>query len=167
VKSKIRSAGPVAAGLLVLTAAGAAAQGGIPAYAEGTIAVDGEACTDHGEWNECPLVLESAEARLSGEGVTRNHGMPMPMTGDQDGLVIPVTQTIRVETADGAWTGGGTLYAVPREEPVIGQDELTWILTGSGAYEGLTAVLQVDFGSSFAGVIFEGEVPSAPPAPEG
>ena len=164
-KPKLLTAGPLAAGLLLLAATGAAGQNEVPNYFTGTTTVDGEACTESPTWNECPLVFESTDARLSGEGVTRNHGAPMP--AQPEGLVIPVTQTIRVANDDGAWVGGGTLYAVVGwpEQPV-GTDELTWILRGEDAYEGLTAVLMSKFAEgTFSGVLFEGDIPEAPPVP--
>ncbi len=42
------------------------------------------------------------------------------------------------------------------------------ILTGDGAYAGLTAYLTVDWGTPgrpFNGIIFPGEMPEPPPAP--
>ena len=42
------------------------------------------------------------------------------------------------------------------------------ILTGEGAYAGLTAYLNLDWGTPgrpFRGIIFPGEMPEPPPAP--
>ena len=158
----------VGIGMLVGSTVGVAAQdGGDAAYVTGTLAVDGAACTeDNGEWNECPLTLEASDPRLSGAGSVRNAGLPLP--GDEV-FVVLVTQSLRVANDEGAWTGGGWLYAVPSEEAGgVGQDEPAWVLTGEGAYDGLTAMLRPDFAAdgSFGGVIVAAEPPAAPPVPE-
>lgn len=157
------------AGLLASSVAGVTAQGsGGPAYVTGTLAVDGERCSDdNGEWNECPLGLEASDPRLTGEGSVRNAGLPMPA---DEVFIVLVTQSLRIANEDGAWTGSGRLYAVPSEDAgAVGQDEPTWVLTGEGAYEGLTAILRPDFSAegSFGGVIVEADLPAAPPMPEG
>lgn len=61
----------------------------------------------------------------------------------------------------GAWVGTGTEYGGP------GALE-TMILTGEGAYAGLTVYLLLDWGTPgrpFNGIIFPGEMPEAPAAP--
>ena len=85
-----------------------------------------------------------------------------------DEFVILNHQSLRIANDEGAWTGGGLLYALPANEEAVGHDELTWVLTGEGAYDGLTAVLRADLGpdGSFAGVIVGAEPPAAPPVPE-
>ena len=113
------------------------------------------------------MSLEASDPRLSGEGSVRNAGLPLP---SDEVFVVLVTQSLRIANEEGAWTGGGWLYAVPSEdEGGVGQDEPTWVLTGEGAYEGLTAMLRPDFSEegSFGGVIVEAEPPAAPPLPEG
>jgi hypothetical protein len=159
----------IAIGLLAGSAVTVAAQDGAgSAYVTGTLAVDGGNCTeDNGEWNECPMSLEASDPRLSGEGSVRNAGVPLP---SDEVFIVLVAQSLRIANAEGAWTGGGWLYAVPSEdEGGVGQDEPTWVLTGEGGYEGLTAVLRPDFSEegSFGGVIVEAEAPAAPPVPEG
>jgi hypothetical protein len=116
---------------------------------------------------ECPLSLEASDPRLSGVGSVRNAGLPLP---SDDLFIVLVTQSLRIANDEGAWTGGGWLYAVLSEgEGGVGQDEPTWVLTGEGAYEGLTALLRPTFSAegSFGGVFVEAEPPAAPPVPEG
>ena len=154
----------IAIGLLAGSAVGVAAQEGDGnAYVTGTVTIN--ECEEAGDWGECQLSLDASDARLSGDGSVRNAGLPL----DSDDLfVVLVAQSLRVADEEGAWTGGGPLYAVPMAEDAVGTDEPTWVLTGEGAYDGLTAVLRVDLGAdgSFAGVIVEAEPPVAPPVPE-
>jgi hypothetical protein len=166
-KIRLPLIGVVSAGLLAVSAVGVGAQDlEVPAYTTGTISVPGEGCSDHDQWNECPLTFVAADPRLSATGVIRNQGQPMPFSAGDGGLVIPVTSVIHVANDEGAWTGGGSLFAVVSESgPADGADEPTWILAGEGAYEGLTAMVRVDFPEAFAAVILEGEVPPAPPVP--
>ena len=73
---------------------------------------------------------------------------------------------LRIENAEGAWQGSGHEVSVP-DIPV-----LEWsvaVLTGEGAYDGLTAVVGGTWsddpcGSELRGLIFAGE---PPPMPEG
>jgi hypothetical protein len=65
-----------------------------------------------------------------------------------------------IRSDDGAWVGTGT-------ESSAGMGE-TMILTGEGAYAGLTAYLNLDWGQigrPFKGIIFPGEMPEPPPPP--
>ena len=153
-------------GLLAGSAVGVAAQEGDGnAYVTGTVAVSGGECTEGEAWNECPLSLDASDSRLSGEGSVRNAGFPLP---SDDLFIVLVAQSLRVANDEGAWTGSGLLYAVPSTEDAVGADEPTWVLTGEGAYDGLTAVLRVDLGpdGSFAGIIVGAEPPAAPEVPE-
>jgi hypothetical protein len=156
----------IAIGLLAGSAVGVAAQPeGEAAYVTGTIAFSGSECADGGgDWFECPISLDASDSRLSGEGSWRNASVPMQ---SDDELVVLVNQSLRVATDEGAWTGGGLLYATPTNEDAVGVDEPTWVLSGEGAYDGLTAVLRADLGpdGSFAGVIVGAEPPAAPPVP--
>ena len=76
-------------------------------------------------------------------GSVRNAGLPLP---SDDLFIVLITQSLRIAHDEGAWTGGRWLYAVPAEdEGGVGQDEPTWVLTGEGAFEGLTATLRPAF----------------------
>jgi hypothetical protein len=158
----------IAVGLLAGSAVGVAAQTEDgPAAVDGTISVEGEACTETDFGNECPVVIEASDQRLSGDGFVRNGDIGFDFD-DGERFMLIVNQSVRVENADGAWSGGGPLYALPftdSDEGAFGTDQPTWVLTGEGAYDGLTAVLRVDFGEegTFGGVVFEGDLPPAPP----
>jgi hypothetical protein len=67
----------------------------------------------------------------------------------------------QIRSDDGAWVGTGTEYSLE------GTAE-TMILTGEGAYAGLTVYLLLDWGTPgrpFTGIIFPGEMPEPPPLP--
>ena len=149
-------------GLLAGSAVGVAAQPpeGEAAYVTGTVTISG------GEGDERSLSLDASDSRLSGDGSINMAGLPMQ---SDDEFVVLVDMSLRVTNDEGAWTGGGLLYALPANADAVGVDEPTWILTGEGAYDGLTAVLRADLGpdGSFAGVIVGAEPPAAPPVPEG
>ena len=157
----------LAVGLLAGSAVGVAAQPeGEAASVTGTIAFSGSECVEATGWVECPWSLDASDSRLSGEGSVRNAGVPMQ---SDDEFVVLVNQSLRIANDEGAWTGGGLLYALPTNEDAVGVDEPTWVLSGEGAYDGLTAVLRADLGpdGSFSGVIVGAEPPAAPPVPEG
>jgi hypothetical protein len=66
-----------------------------------------------------------------------------------------------IRSDEGAWVGTATEYFTP-----TGLE--TMILTGEGAYAGLTAYLNLDWatiGRPFTGIIFPGEMPEPPPLP--
>ena len=159
----------LALGLLAGSAVGIAAQDeAATAAVEGSISV-GE-CTEAADWNECPYAISASDPRLSGDGLMRNSDAAFPFDG-AGGVLIIVNSAVRVENADGAWTGGGLLFALPGpDEAPFGADQPTWVLTGEDAYDGWTAVLRPDFdgpaGAQFGGVIFEGDLQAAPPPPE-
>ena len=160
----------LAVGLLAGSAVGVAGQEATgPAYVTGTITVSGE-CTEADDWFECPIAISDSDPRLSGDGLLRNSDAAFPFDGG-GGVIVIVNQSLRVENADGAWTGGGLLFALPGpDEAPFGADQPTWVLTGEDAYDGWTAVLRPDFdgpaGAQFGGVIFEGDLQAAPPPPE-
>ena len=105
------------------------------------------------------VILKGGKGRVIG---FINADLPVP---SDDLFIVLVTQSVRVSNDSGAWVGGGHLYAVPSEESgAVGQDEPTWLLTGDGAYQGLTAMLRMEIADrTFAGVIVEGEPPASPP----
>ena len=87
--------------------------------------------------------------------------------------VVAVSLALGLENEAGSWSGQGTGVShggggIPQEE-ALSLD--TWVLTGAGAYEGLSAYLIVDGTddpATIEGVIYEGELPPFPelPAPE-
>jgi hypothetical protein len=73
--------------------------------------------------------------------------------------------THRIENGEGAWQGSLLILGFPDGEEVIGPI----VMTGEGAYDGLTAVAMDGFGEApcpnTRGYIIEGSVP-APPVPQ-
>jgi len=69
--------------------------------------------------------------------------------------------TISVSNEDGRWTGTGTGLQMDGEHAA----PFTAVLTGEGAYEGLTAYVVLDWmGYALQGAIFPGSMPVAPTA---
>ena len=151
----------LAVGLLAGSAVGVAAQPpeGEAAYVTGTVTISGGE-----EGDQRSLSLDASDSRLSGDGSINTADLAIQ---SDDVFVVLVDLSLRIENDEGAWTGGGLLYALPGPDDVVGQDEPTWVLSGEGAYDGLTAVLRADLGpdGSFAGVIVGAEPPAAPPVP--
>jgi hypothetical protein len=78
-----------------------------------------------------------------------------------DGTQVVGLSAVRLDGPDGSWTGTATsLYSLPD-----GTGSGFMVLTGEGAYEGLSAVLQGD-PTGLDGYIFEGELPPMPDPPE-
>jgi hypothetical protein len=84
--------------------------------------------------------------------------------------VVARTLELRIENEAGSWTGQGA--GVVHGGATIPQDEAlnldTHLLTGAGAYEGLSAYLIVDVTEdpmTVEGVIFAGEMPPFPELP--
>lgn len=77
---------------------------------------------------------------------------------------IPFTSSVRLEGADGSWTGTAVGYF----EGAFGDFVGTNTLVGHGAYEGLSAILyespatDLEGATVFEGIIFEGAVPTLP-----
>ena len=68
-------------------------------------------------------------------------------------------QSLSLTNDGGRWTGSGT--AIQAGETWA----MTAVLTGQGAYDGLTAYVTVDwYAGTLVGAIFPGPMPSAPPA---
>ena len=84
--------------------------------------------------------------------------------------VVAGSFALRLDNEAGSWSGQGTSVghggAGMSQEEMLGLD--TWVLTGAGAYEGLSTILLVDpVGDlpTVEGVIFAGEMPPAPELP--
>ena len=84
--------------------------------------------------------------------------------------VVAFALALRLENEAGSWSGQGTGVShggggIPQEE-ALNLD--TWVLTGAGAYEGLSAYLIVDPTEdppTVEGVIVEGDMPPFPELP--
>ena len=114
-------------------------------------------------------VVAATDPRIAGDW-TQNH---LTRTyRDASGDVVGIgAATVRIDNADGAWVGTFTgHYALPEEDVDASEGvDATNVLTGEGAYEGLTAVFRYDVDGSLAGVIVPGEAlampdPVLPPA---
>ena len=111
----------LAVGLLAGSAVGVAAQPeGEATYVTGTVAFSGSECVEATGWVECPMSLDASDSRLSGDGSWRTSGVPMQ---SDDAFVILVSMLLRVANDEGAWAGGGRLYALPTNEDPVGVDE--------------------------------------------
>lgn len=140
-----------------------------PATVEGTV-VGGEwpdagseaLGNDMYEWVSPPAVAtwESSDQRLSGDGSFIEHGLQhfTSYTGLR-------TSDWTIENDGGSWRGTGNAYSSADG----GRDFV--MLTGSGAYEGLSAYIAIGPGDTvdgevdsraFEGVIFPGAPPSDP-----
>lgn len=77
----------------------------------------------------------------------------------RQGVAVVSVDTV-ISNDDGAWQG--MLKGIRYPDEAFGDQHLAGVLTGSGAYEGLTAYLFLDSDAgshSFAGVIFPGDMP--------
>ena len=110
--------------------------------------------------------IETSDPRMTGS-VTRNGNTDIHKLGDSEDVGFEAVAW-RIKNDDGSWSGqGSTLTRGGRDVP---RDEATYfetiVLTGEGAYEGLTAYVLVDWTAlpiAVEGAIFVGE---APPLPE-
>ena len=105
--------------------------------------------------------VTSSDPRLG--GVFTYHETKVQFPGD----IGVGASRVEIRRDDGAWVGTGMGYSSGTGEAIILPGE-TMILTGDGAYAGLTALLTVDWGTPgrpFTGIIFPGEMPEPPPLP--
>jgi hypothetical protein len=123
-----------------------------PVWVDGTRRADDPGVL-HFEGDQTEFPLESSDPRLSG---TVTH------TGNRDiyqGAAVMV-ESIMLEVANegGRWIG-------PMTRGKVGSDwRGTALLRGEGDYEGLTALVFLDFGAEGSGIaaIFPGEMPPVP-----
>jgi hypothetical protein len=115
--------------------------------------------------------LEMDDPRMTGS-ISVTFNADVHKVSDFEDVVLQTVE-LRIDNDDGSWTGQGTQLnhdgAGISEEEVI--NLLTLPMTGSGAYEGLSAYLFFDFSGdppTVEGAIYEGELPPFPelPAPE-
>jgi len=113
--------------------------------------------------------FEMDDPRLTGT-VTKVDNVDVHDVVNDEGVVVAGSLALRLDNGAGSWSGQGTSvgYAgrgIPEEE-MLGLD--TWVLTGAGAYEGLSAILIVDPAGdqpTVEGVIFAGAMPAIPELP--
>ena len=84
----------------------------------------------------------------------------------RDSLSEVVTVARRIDNAEGSWLGHFAGYL----DPDGGRRHQQGILTGTGAYEGLTAIVRMEDTGTLSwdvhGVVFPGALPEAPEYPE-
>lgn len=108
--------------------------------------------------NSTTYRVTSGDARFKGTAT---------VTGDWIGafppaLVFVADRAWRLEDDLGAWTGNGRrLVSMADDDPLNVEEQV--ILDGSGAYEGLTAFVIIDFEAErFVGAIIPDEMPELP-----
>ncbi len=177
----------LAIGLLAGSSVGVAAQGeeaaaepSTPAKVAGTIDTSGTALVQEPTETEVDDHLEVRGAIVEGDRFEMNDPrltgtVTLAVNVDVHNVigsvdVVAGSFALRLENEAGSWSGQGTSVGyngsgIPEEE-MLGLD--TWVLTGAGAYEGLSAILLVDATKDqppVDGVIFAGEMPPAPELP--
>ena len=107
-------------------------------------------------------VFEVSDPRVSGS-LSRALNASIQKVGDFEDIIFQ-SAAWRIENDDGAWSGQGTALVHVGAE--IAQDESTdfdtVVLTGEGAYEGLTAYVHADWTEepvAVEGAVFAGEAP--------
>ena len=172
----------LALGLLAGSAVGVAAQdeAEVPtgaSYFTGTIGASDvtgeptEAVVDgvlevRGLMREGPI--EATDPRLTGS-LSRVLDFDVHSVGDLEDVVL-FSAPHRIENDAGSWSGTGT-GVIHAGADLSAEEELdfyTVVLTGEGAYEGLSAFLLADFapevGADIKGAVFPGEMPEPLPA---
>ena len=114
------------------------------------------------------ITVEFDDPRLSGTmtGILNEN---VHRVGDFENIVLQAGQ-VRIDNEAGSWFGQGTsvIHAGAGMDDEEITDFDTWVLTGSGAYEGLTAYTLWDFTedpTAVEGVIVAGEMPPFPQLP--
>ena len=112
--------------------------------------------------------FEMDDPRLTGT-VTLAVNLDVHKVSDFEDIVAG-SLALRLDNEAGSWSGQGMTVgnsgAGMSEEEMLGLD--TWVLTGAGAYDGLSAILIIDpkgAQPAVEGVVFAGEMPSAPDVP--
>jgi hypothetical protein len=115
------------------------------------------------------LRFEMDDPRLTGT-VTQAFNQDRHIKESDSINIMPSTFGLRIENEAGSWSGQGTGFS--HRGATIPEDEAfsldTYLLTGAGAYEGLSAYLVVDPTEdpvTVEGAIFAGVMPPAPELP--
>ena len=123
------------------------------------VASDGVMTMDEDAWRtkdtEVWLRVEADDDRLDGTGSARYNSSKYPYPLELQAGIYDFANE------DGRWVGTYTAFV----EPTMGIDRDTVILSGEGAYEGLSAYLPIDWSGnsgSFIGAIFPGVMPTVP-----
>jgi hypothetical protein len=103
--------------------------------------------------------LTASDPRLQGTMTISSPQDAYPGADGPESFVLG-SATWRIETAEGAWQGSNTGYAIGDQG-----GGATLILAGEGAYAGLYAALDVSDPTAIRGVIFPAPPPPTPAAP--
>lgn len=105
-------------------------------------------------------VVQISDPRLDGTIVNTSNGYYFSDAAENEAGVYVALWSI--SNADGAWQGPTTNVLLPES----GFGTTSTLLTGSGAYEGLSAFMQADWredcGWDISGYVLEGDLPQAP-----
>ena len=163
-KTKLAPSIAIAAGLLLASTLGAAAQAGEPATLVTGSVTYPEGCEDTPEYSECSgFGFEASDPRLTADGIMR-FDMADLDGADPVEFAVAVGQSARLENTDGAWSGSGTNVVIFGNDGKL-LDQGTMILRGEGGYDGLVVVFDnhVDGpGWTMHGFIIEGGLPPDP-----
>jgi len=117
-------------------------------------------------WLFADVPIETSDPRLNGLITTSANGDERRVTGTTEAVDLQSSK-YRIANDDGSWLGQGTAF-IHLEGGTPTADLDTLLLTGEGAYEGLSAYLLFDFSESptaVEGVVFAGEMTPAPGLP--
>jgi hypothetical protein len=110
-------------------------------------------------WN--PSLHDMSDPRLEGTLYEARDEDTYTLPGNEKGPHFGV-RTYRIENDEGAWQGSAVSLESTDGRYYYGP----YVMTGEGAYEGLTAILvNPDQSNRFTGYIIEGTIP-APPVPQ-
>jgi hypothetical protein len=110
-------------------------------------------------WN--PSLHDMSDPRLEGTLYEAKNEDTYTLPGNEKGPAFGV-RTYRIENDEGAWQGSAVSLESTDGRYYYGP----YVMTGEGAYEGLTAILvNPDQSDRFTGYIIEGTIP-APPVPQ-
>lgn len=145
-----------AVGVAAQVAAGGATVTGTAEYADGTYF---DTSSEGSVVSKSPgVIIETSDPRLTGTADITTYGVNVS-AGDGFAETHFGTDVLTLVNEEGSWSGSGTSALVLDETNAPTVMQATWHLTGEGAYEGLSAYLNVTFMAMVEGVI--AEAPSA------
>ena len=130
---------------------------------------DMEVTTEDGvtkELGSCfaPIVVDASDPRLAGDLVVCGD---VYRFGPSDEYPRVGSGSYRLVTDEGAWQGSDAWaeWTDPGSGEVVGLGGGFMVVTGEGAYDGLSAVMDLSDWSDVRGFIFEGALPAVPVPP--
>ena len=143
------TAAAAAAALLVLTSVSV------------VVAADGDGCTGIVEFDDAGMAWSATDPRLTGEASATGGWSFYGEASEDAGLPTDEDQSYIIINEDGSWTCAKSEPAAP-EPDATGH---TLVFAGTGAYEGLTAHVRIDWSTypfGFSGIIVDSGVPEDP-----